>query len=47
MLKELETRCNSIGLESKEDLGFSTSEELEEVLISLMAEVIEENSISA
>ena len=45
MLKELQTKSNSVGLESKEALGFSTSEELEEALIPLMAEVIEENSI--
>ena len=47
MLKELQTKANSVGLESNETLGFSTAEELEEALIPLMAEIIEENSISA
>ena len=47
MLKEFETKINSVGLESIEDLGFSNLEDLEEALIPLMAEVAEEASIAA
>ena len=47
MLKECDNKINSLGLESIEDLGFSNSEELEQALTLLMAEVIEESSIAA